>query len=712
MTVPAEIQAYIEEGDWDRLEDAWAERLAARPSDVEPLAETARALAGVDEEERARFLLELVDGELAERGLWQARLELLRRAGSLLAEPDALHGEILATLERLHAERPSFAPMAEAVGLHRATHDVPKTWEKVDRLEQLLAYDVGTIVAMEGRGVGTVAEANFQLESFKVDFAGHGPLQVGFRAAPKMLEPLGPSHILRRKLESLGELERLAAEDPSELLRTVLTSRGRAMTAGEIRQDLAGVVPDARWTSFWTAARKHPQLVVSGKGRQTYAWAETAGHAEDAVWTSFEAAAPRARLELFRRETGPGPTGGRRELADRMAADLARLGAAAAADDPGLAFEIHAALERAGRGEDAAVFAPAALLDGPRGRAEALVAGVEDRSLRERAYAAVREVRDDWREVFVARLTREDEPRSLDRMLETLREAGGAEGDAGDAALPREAARFLDGLLAQPHRQPAAFVWLAERAAGDPALRARTPLRLLQQVLTAIGRDDFAAWRQKLKDMADTGGTLPRILPHLTPEQAEAAREAIHRTAGLEAYQRDNLTQALELRFPALRGEAAVADVLHALPASIAAKLAELDRITKVELPANRRAIEEARAMGDLRENFEYKAARQRHEVLSAMATELDRDLHRARPIDLAAIDPGQVRVGTRVTLAVDGGAEREVTLLGPWESAPERGVVSYETELGERLLGKTVGDEVEVDGAPARVAAIAVASA
>ena len=708
MTVPAEIQAYIEEGDWDRLEDAWVRRLTARPGEVEPLAAAARALAAVDEEERARFLLELVDGELAERGLWRARLALLRRAGSLLTEPEALHGEILATLERIHAERPSFAGMAEAVGLRRATHDVPKTWEKADRLEQLLAYDVGTIVAMAGRGVGTVVEANFQLESLKVDFAGHGPLQVGFRAAPKMLEPLGESHILRRKLEAPEELERIAAEDPSELLRIVLTSRGRPMTAGEIRQDLAGIVSEARWTSFWSAARKHPQLVVSGKGRQTYAWAESAGHAEDTVWSSFERAAPRARLELFRRETGPGPTGGRRELSDRMAAGLARLGAEAMADDPGLAFEIHAALERAGRGGEAAVLAPAVLLAGPRDRAEALLAGVEDRSLRERAYAAVRETRDDWREIFVARLLREDEPRSLDRMLETFR---ADDEDAGDAGLPREAVRFLDGLLAQPHRRPAAFVWLAERAAGDPALRGRNPLRMLQQILTGIGRDHFAPWRQKLKDMADTGGTLPRLLPHLGREQAVAAREAIHRTAGLEAYQRDNLNQALELRFPELRGESRTSDVLHALPASIAAKRAELDRITKRELPANRRAIEEARAMGDLRENFEYKAARQRHEVLSAMATELDRDLHRARPIDLAAIDPGQVRVGTRVTLAVDGGATREVIVLGPWESAPERGVVSYETELGARLLSKRVGDEVEVDGAPARIAAIAVAT-
>jgi transcription elongation GreA/GreB family factor len=183
----------------------------------------------------------------------------------------------------------------------------------------------------------------------------------------------------------------------------------------------------------------------------------------------------------------------------------------------------------------------------------------------------------------------------------------------------------------------------------------------------------------------------------------------VHRAAGLEEYQREALERAVEIRFPALQQRQGGAQVLWALPSSIGAKKAELEHLTRRELPANRKAIEEARAHGDLRENFEYKAARQRHEVLSAMATQLHRDLSRARPLDLAAVEPSQVRVGTRVRLAT-GDAERTLTLLGPWESDPERGVISYESELGQALLGKVVGDEVEVEGRPARVAALEVA--
>jgi transcription elongation GreA/GreB family factor len=699
MQLPEDLRSPLEAQDFDALEEAWLERLAERPDEPAAFAAAARRLSGQGEDERAKSLLDLADAELAGRSLWRPRLDLLRLAGHLMHDPGSLHTEIVATLEQLHGEKPSFAALAEHVGLHRATQDVPKTREKIERLEQLLAYDVGTVVAMEGRGVGRVVEANLQLASFKVDFSGHAPLHVGFRAAPKMLEPLPPGHLLRRKLEEPDTLREMAVADPAGLLRVVLESRGRAMTAADIRQDLSGVVTDAGWSSFWNAARKNPQVVIGGKGRQTYAWAASSDHAVEAVWGSFEKAAPRKQIDLLRREADREPA-----LADRMAAMLAARARQALADDPGLAFELWAALERVGRAPAEPDLSPERLIEGSRKRVDALFGGIGDRVLRERAAELVRRLRDDWREVFLDRLAREEDPRGLDLLADELA--------AGGEQAARDLGRFLDGVVSQPHRNPAAFTWLAERAGRDEALRRRNPQRLFQQILGAGHREELAPYKQRLKALAETGGTLPRLLPDLLDDQAEAAADAVHRSALIEDYQREALAQAVELRFPSLKGEGGGAhDPLYALSASIAAKRAELDHIARVELPANRKAIEEARAMGDLRENFEYKSARQRHEVLSAMAHQLARDLGRARPLDLAQVETSTVRVGTRVTLAGAAG-ERTLSILGPWESDPEGGVISYESDLGASLLGKAVGDEVVVEGKPAQVAGIAVAAA
>jgi transcription elongation GreA/GreB family factor len=196
---------------------------------------------------------------------------------------------------------------------------------------------------------------------------------------------------------------------------------------------------------------------------------------------------------------------------------------------------------------------------------------------------------------------------------------------------------------------------------------------------------------------------VPRLLAALDSEQAPAALEALERATALEPYQRDPAINALRLRFPALV-DAAAATPLYATGPAIDSKRAELKRLAEVEIPANRKAIEEARALGDLRENFEYKSARQRHEYLAARAAGLHRDLGRARPIEAARVDTSAVRVGTRVVLRGPAGEEKRLTLLGPWDSQPEQGVLSHESEMAASLLGLAVGDSVPLEGKPYRV--------
>ncbi len=676
MAISRNTQNHLAKGDYAALEGEWLAALEENPTDLDYFVGVARALSGNGEEGRARDLLEMLDEQLRENAAWAARLKLLQRVGLLLLPPDKMHPTIVATLGKLYGGRPTFKGLFEAVGLHRAPQDLPKTWEKVDRLETLLSFDVGTVVAMEGKGVGRVVDANLGLESFKVDFERNKGLMVGFKAAPKLLQPLKTDHVLRRKLEAPDTLKSLP---PPELLRAVLQSYDRPLTAGEIRDILHGIVGETQWTSWWGAARKHQQVVGSGGGaRQTYRWADTGADALESVWKAYQKSDSRGKMDRLRRE------GLRdRTLRDRMAEDLTAVAEAAADTDPGLAFEIWFALERTGGAPEDVDWAPDDLL---AHQPIKVFTGIEDRLLRERAYIMTRERRDDWPNLFREAIARETDPRALEVLAEGL--AQGA---------PRELERLLDNLLAQPHRMPAAFVWLAERAAVDEALRARNPLRLLQQIFTTMSRDEFAPYRLRLLGLAESGSTVPRLLAHLTEEQAIQAEDAVQRSSNLEPFQREQLINAIQLRFPAMRKDTGPG-ALYALAESIDAKSQELHHIMTVEIPANRKAIEEARAMGDLRENFEYKSARQRHEYLNSRASALNGDLNRARPIDTAGMDTSEVRIGTRIHLS-GAGKSRAITILGPWESKPEEDVISYESDLAKELLGKPVGSALETAG-------------
>ena len=150
-------------------------------------------------------------------------------------------------------------------------------------------------------------------------------------------------------------------------------------------------------------------------------------------------------------------------------------------------------------------------------------------------------------------------------------------------------------------------------------------------------------------------------------------------------------TTSLGARFGEYRC-APTAQSILATAESVEEKRKEFDHLKRVEIPANLKAIQEARELGDLSENFEYKSARQRQEYLSARATALDGELQRVRILDPAAIDPGEIRVGTRVVLR-NGDVEREVMILGPWESDPERGVYSHESDVAKALIGRREGD-------------------
>lgn len=123
----------------------------------------------------------------------------------------------------------------------------------------------------------------------------------------------------------------------------------------------------------------------------------------------------------------------------------------------------------------------------------------------------------------------------------------------------------------------------------------------------------------------------------------------------------------------------------------------ELDRLQSVERPANVKAIEEARAHGDLSENAEYHAAKERQGFIEGRIQELQVQMGQCEIIE--AKGPFEKAVfGATVTVEnVDTGEERTITLVGPYESEPEKGRISVVAPLGRALIGKEDGDEVKV---------------
>ncbi|XOF35115.1 MAG: transcription elongation factor GreA [Candidatus Electrothrix sp. YB6] len=122
----------------------------------------------------------------------------------------------------------------------------------------------------------------------------------------------------------------------------------------------------------------------------------------------------------------------------------------------------------------------------------------------------------------------------------------------------------------------------------------------------------------------------------------------------------------------------------------------ELEHLEKVERHEVVNAIETARAHGDLKENAEYHAAKERQGMIEGRIMELKDKLGRAEVIDCTAVSTERAVFGTVVTL-MDMDTDEEVTyqLLGPEEANVDNGSISVLAPLGRSILGKEVGDEV-----------------
>ena len=135
-----------------------------------------------------------------------------------------------------------------------------------------------------------------------------------------------------------------------------------------------------------------------------------------------------------------------------------------------------------------------------------------------------------------------------------------------------------------------------------------------------------------------------------------------------------------------------------------AALKAELERLKKVERPKNIKEIEEARGHGDLSENAEFHAAKERQSHIDARIRDLEHKLAETQIIDTSNLSTEKVVFGSTVTVKdVQNGKEHRYTLVGPDEGDLKNGKISVQSPVGRALIGKRVGETVEVK-TPAKV--------
>ncbi|MET0620813.1 MAG: GreA/GreB family elongation factor [Thermoanaerobaculia bacterium] len=673
--IPPEFIDLVETKKFDALESLWTKQME---EDADSLPLFFGVAAAVKKKGSGAVALKLLRflAEYHPEGS-EGRIQTLLEVARMSPKDPEVRKELAASLKARFGAHPAFGAVVAKFPVESA----PDPSEVAGRIARWLRFTPGGIYFMPGRGAGRLVEMKPALDVLRLEVQGT-KLPLSLVSAERTLVELPESHFLRRKVEDPKTLTDLAESEPAEALRQLLESFGGRSTVQEVRDHFTGLVPEEKWSAFWSAARKHKQVLVSGSAKSAaVVWSESADAAEDSVRQTFEKAAPAAKIELARKHAKRS-----KALATLMTESLAAEARRAGRGSPALAWELSQAALRLAPGSPEAFPADELLAVSDVRRA---VADIRDQGAREKALEAVRASRADWAEIFIEQISREEDARVLTALF---------------AALGDRAAELSRKILRSPRIAPRAFVWLLERMHAE----GRADSTALFVALTdAMRMDEFSSLRARLKELFEPGG-LAVALVRLAGSEEEA-RDLLHaldRVAGLEEHRRATVREALLMKFPELRAPAR--EYLYATAGAIEAKRTEMLHLKQVELPANAEQMKAAKDHGDLSENFEYHAARQKHEYLSARIATIADELSRTRVLDPSRIDPSEVRVGTRVRLRGDAGAERDVVILGPWDSKPESAIYSYQSEFAQRLLGAHPGDRVNLAEGQVEIVAIA----
>jgi transcription elongation factor GreA len=684
IEIRSEFAEALKAQDWSRIEELWLEALDEKPIPTAELLELRRLIWQGGRKNLARTLLEVLADSLEESAdpaeTLAALRELVRLAGT--KPPTELTERLVAAFSKLRSGSPSLGSVLERYPMVTARRPL----DDLEAAECWLDHDLGTVIEVVGQGVGRVVDLNLQLENIKVDLGGSRPVSIPFGAARRHLRPLPEGDFRRRKVEAPQSLADFVEQQPGDALAEILESLGEPSDVVAIKAAIEGLLPPAKWNSWWAKAKKNPRVLSSGSGsRLRYTISHSAESADEALLDELRAAAPSDRPAIARRlaERGRDAAAAAAEVLNDSLPDIE-------SSEPGVAWHTAGVLATLPGGSETAAACQKRLIENTEPLA--LLSGISDRGSRSEALRAIAaENPGNWPEVWAEWLLHEEVPQLLSEIAEQL--------ESGDQGALLEQA--LEAVFRNHNTHPAQFIWACEVMTEEDcpqAVRNRMTPSLLEMLPDTITRKEFSSLRGRARGLLDGGEVAIRLLMEsANAQQAIRFSQRIARLDSVEPQRQRLVEQAAQHQHRQQVAEDR--PVLVATRKALEAKQEELRNLLEVEIPKTLKGINAAAAEGDLRENFEYHMLRDRQELQSARAAKLQEELTTVRILEPGAADTTVVNIGTVVHLeGGDGQVLEPITILGAWDSDLDQRIFANGSELAQRMIGKSSGDTVEID--------------
>ncbi|MGZ4973081.1 MAG: GreA/GreB family elongation factor [Limisphaerales bacterium] len=550
-------------------------------------------------------------------------------------------------------------------------------------------------------GFGKITTVDAVFGQFVIDFQTKKGHKMDLAFAAESLKPISKDHIYARKVADIENLRQMAALHHLDLIKLVLQSFNGRATVDQIQQVLVPDVIKDDWKKWWEAAKRelkkdgHFQVPLKKSEPIIYQVKETS--LQDRLTAEFRSAKGlKARHtvahEILRNFS---------DLNDKPAASkevIAALNAEIATHQrtqPAVALE--AIFVRDDIRESAGVpaaegeFTSVQIWQQEMRRIGNLLEAIPGAKHR-RALQSFKSATPQWDDSLVGALN------SVSTKLAT--EMADALIEGGKLDRLKE---LLSRLISQHQASSDLLLWLAKER-SDTYADILGP-EVFRAMLTAMERDQFNEKRSnKLRDfILDDSTLLVELIGSADLEVIKDLTRALQLSPCFDDMDKRSLLARIVKSYPAMQsmisGEATKQETTYQVSwESLERRKNEYAELVQKAIPANSKEIAIARSYGDLRENHEYKAAKEMQKILMRRKSELESQLVRARGTDFANAKTDVVSIGTIVNVTdLEHNHAEKYTVLGAWDSDPDKGVISYLTPVAQSLIGHKVGEEVEV---------------
>lgn len=573
--------------------------------------------------------------------------------------------------------------------------------------EKLSRLPVGAFCQHKSWGAGRVKEWDDLADRMVIDFEGKPGhvMKLGFAAGS--LQPLADDHFIARRVGDLAGLRKMSQDDPAALVTLALTSHNKSLSLDQLEQLLTPyVISAADYKSWWSAAKRaiksHRHIVVPVKRTETLVLRDSETKAADTMIASLIAArdmksklnalaALRKDLDLF--ENAP----------VELLLPLEHIN-----DTVRKAWKLHLkeALQLLLARDEMVESVPGATLPANsitlveilRDARPSLATAVNGLpvSMLGRVYQAFPAAFPDRMWV----------PEALDHLTKTGGRAVSELAALLDANDELDVlAEYLKKAVRNRRLSTDLLIWVCRERAGMAI--SVFDLDLGNAIIDVLLNDHMAGGPKRVGRLhdafADDAGLVGEMAADADEDELRLFARRVLSTPVFDELTRRSIMGRIIKTRPEMQqlmeeGSSAQDNALIVSWDSLERRKLDLEELVKNKIPQNKKDIQIAREYGDLRENFEYKSARQQQAVLLRMQSKYERELRNARGTDFAGTPTESVGIGTIVDFDdVQTGARETYTILGAWDSDVEKRILSYLSAVAKVLIGKSVGEEADL---------------